>query len=269
MNNAFTQIPRPSRESKPRKKGMNMMIDWGLGSFAQQDVLETSGQYIDKVKIAGSLPAVLPVDTLQKKISLYKQHNIDVATGGLLAELTFSRRENFDRYLVEAKELGFTSVEISDNLVKMSAKEKSHAIRHAKEEFGFNVYGEIGKKEGRLTDDEVIRDIGVSLDAGADALYLEAAEMYVDGKTVRTALIKRISETYSMDKLIFELPVVIIPGSSHASKIVAADNLIATFGTHVNLGNIEHYELLVLELYRLGMGGSTKHPDGAYKRLGL
>lgn len=268
IESAFADIPRPERQGKPRSRGINMMIDWGLGSHAQQDVLETSSYYIDKVKIAGTLPAVLPKDVLKKKIALYREHSIDVATGGLFAELTL-KQNNFDRYLTEAREMGFTSIEISDNLLRMSAREKSAAIRYAIEEYDFNVYGEVGKKEGKLTDDEAMADIGVCLDAGCSAVYLEAAEMYVDGSKARTALIKRISDTYPMDKLIFELPVVISRGSSHATKLMAADQLVVTFGTEVNFANIEHNELLVLELFRLGMGGSTKHPDGAYKRAGF
>lgn len=268
IESAFADIPRPQRQGKPRTKGINMMIDWGLGSHAQRDVLETSSYYIDKVKVAGTLPAVLPKDVLRQKIALYKKHDIDVATGGLFAELTL-KQNNYDQYLKEARAMGFTSIEISDNLLKMSAREKTVAIRYAIEEYGFKVYGEVGKKEGKLTDDEAITDIGVCLDAGCDAVYLEAAEMYEHGQKARVALINRISETYPMDKLIFELPVVINPGSSHSAKIMAADQLVVTFGTEVNFANIEHYELLVIELFRLGMGGSTKHPDGAYKRAGF
>lgn len=268
LETAFADIPKPERQGKPRTRGLNMMIDWGLGLAAQQDALEISGYYIDKAKIAATLPAVLPKDVLQKKIALYRQYDIDVATGGLFSELTL-KQNTYDAYLKEAREIGFTSIEVSDNLLRMSAKEKTSAIRYAIEEHGFKVYGEVGKKEGKLTDDEAINDIGVCLKAGAEAVYLEAAEMYAEGNKLRDGLIKRISETYPMEKLIFELPVVIIPGSSHASKIKAADQLIATFGTEVNIANIEHYEIMVLEIYRLGMGGSTKHPDGAYKRAGF
>jgi len=268
MKHAFENIPRPQRDSKPRKKGLNMMIDWGLGIAAQKDVLETSGYYIDKIKIAATLPTILPESVLKRKIAVYTDHGIDVATGGLFAELAI-KQDNFDDYLREAKALGFTSVEVSDNLLRMSPKQKGDAIRHIRSEYGLNVYGEVGKKEGRLTDDEAIRDIGVCLDAGADAVYLESNELYSDDNTERSSLIQRMSETYSMEKLIFELPVVINRGSSHAGKMAATDQLVATLGTHVNLANIEHYELLVVEMFRLGMGGSTKHPDGAYKRAGF
>ncbi len=50
----FPNIPIPERQSKPRKRGLTMMIDWGLPLGLQKDCLEAQGLYVDEAKIAAS-----------------------------------------------------------------------------------------------------------------------------------------------------------------------------------------------------------------------
>ncbi len=40
---AFSQIPIPERQEKPRSMGLTMMIDWGLPLGLQKDCLATHG----------------------------------------------------------------------------------------------------------------------------------------------------------------------------------------------------------------------------------
>ena len=58
---AFASIPVPERAPKPRTRGLNMMIDWGMGLARQADTLESAGLYIDNAKIAASIPRVSSV----------------------------------------------------------------------------------------------------------------------------------------------------------------------------------------------------------------
>lgn len=263
----FQMIDVPKRDAKPRKKGINMMIDWGLGVEEQRDIIKSSGYYIDKAKIAAAIPAVMPKEILQAKIKMYHDAGISVAPGGLFAELTL-KQDNFEAYLEEIKRAGFKAIEISDNLLKISPENKRKAILMAIEDYDLVVYGEVGRKEGRLTDDVIIRDTAVCLDAGCELVYLEAAELF-DGDHAREGIINRLAKEFGLDKLVFELPVVVIQGSSHWAKLKVAAKLISTLGTDVNMANIEHYELYLLEIMRLGMAGDTSHPDGAYKRAGF
>jgi len=68
---AFSSIPIPEREEKPRTRGLTMMIDWGLPLGHQKDCLEGQGLYVDEAKIAASIPRVMPADYLKKKIRHY------------------------------------------------------------------------------------------------------------------------------------------------------------------------------------------------------
>ena len=59
---AFTSIPVPERQAKPRTRGLSMMIDWGMGLGRQADTLDSAGLYIDNAKIAGPIPRdVVPI----------------------------------------------------------------------------------------------------------------------------------------------------------------------------------------------------------------
>ena len=67
VNYPFSQIPIPERQSKPRSKGLTMMIDWGLPPGLQRDCIETQGLYVDDAKIAAGIPRVMPSDLLKKR----------------------------------------------------------------------------------------------------------------------------------------------------------------------------------------------------------
>ena len=74
MQFEFEKLPVPSGLGKPRSVGVTMMIDWGMGLGRQADTLDSSGLYIDVVKIAGSIPCIMPremrVKTLGTEVNL-------------------------------------------------------------------------------------------------------------------------------------------------------------------------------------------------------
>ena len=88
---AFSSIPIPEREEKPRKKGLTMMIDWGIPLGLQKDCLEGQGLYVDEAKIAGSIHRVMPADYLKKKIAAYQAEDIFTFPGGLFTELAIAQ----------------------------------------------------------------------------------------------------------------------------------------------------------------------------------
>ena len=89
LNHAFASIPVPERQAKPRTRGLNMMIDWGMGLSRQADTLDSAGAYIDNAKIAGPIPRVMPRDVLERKLGLYREHGIAPMIGGLFTELAY------------------------------------------------------------------------------------------------------------------------------------------------------------------------------------
>ena len=67
--------------------------------------------------------------------------------------------------------------------------------------------------------------------------------------------------------MIFELPVVILPGVNREFKHKVTAWLVREFGTDVNLANLEWDEIWIAEMTRRG-AGDTSHPDGAYNLTG-
>ena len=133
---------------------------------------------------------------------------------------------------------------------------------------GLKAYGEVGRKEGALDDDAFIADIDDCLQAGATGVYLEAYELFAQGET-RTALIEAIGRRFPAERIIYELPVVILPGVHREFKHRITAWLVRTLGTEVNLANIEWDEIYITEMVRRGMAGDTSHPQGAYRLAGF
>lgn len=264
---AFQQIAIPSRQEKPRTRGVTMMIDWGLPEGQQADIIAAQGHLVDKAKIAAGIPRFMPEDLLRRKLALYREAGISTANGGLFTELTL-KQGSYSAMLEQLASLGFDAVEVSENLVPLSAQAKADAVRHARDAYGLKVIGEVGRKEGEMTDDDIMEDVECYLNAGAETVYLEAAEIF-DGEVAREGLIRRLTDHFPAEALIFELPVNLIPGITDAIKHKTASRLVATLGTEVNLANVEHYEVYLLECLRRGLAGDTNHPGGAYRLAGI
>ena len=266
INFAFDQIPIPERQSKPRSKGLTMMIDWGLPPGLQKDCLDSHGLYIDEAKIAAGSPRVMPAKQLKKKIAAYSEYEIPCFPGGLFTELAIAQG-NYDRFLEEAKQTGFGAIEVSDNLLRLNPAEKKQTIRRAVEEFDLKVMGEVGRKEGVLSGDELIADVENCLEAGASLVLLEAHELF-HGE-IRQNVIDLLVKRVPLEKLMIELPVVVLPDITRDYKHRICAWLVAQFGTEVNLANVEWDEVYVTEVIRRGMAGDTSHPKGAYRLAGI
>ena len=265
-DHAFACIPVPERQAKPRTRGLTMMIDWGMGLARQADTLESAGAYIDNAKIAASIPRVMPRDILERKLALYRAHGIAPMIGGLFVELAYMQG-NYPMLLAEARGTGFGALEVSDNLITYPPGEKARLIRECSAS-GLKAYGEVGRKEGALDDAAFIADIADCLEAGAAGVYLEAYELFAQGET-RTALIEAIGKRFPAERIIYELPVVILPGVHREFKHRITTWLVRTLGTEVNLANVEWDEIYITEIVRRGMAGDASHPQGAYRLAGF
>ena len=63
----------PPRSSKPRKAGLNMIMDKGLSIREAEDLIERSSEYIDYLKLGFGTSIVTP--RLKEKIKLYRDFN--------------------------------------------------------------------------------------------------------------------------------------------------------------------------------------------------
>src|ERR1700742_1605462 len=90
-----------------REGGLTHVIDKGLGPRGWEDVLETSGRYIDIVKLGWGTSVVTA--SLERKLDVLRDKK--VVFGGTLFEVVYvqGKLEEYKRWL---QELGLTHVEI-------------------------------------------------------------------------------------------------------------------------------------------------------------
>ena len=255
---AFSEIPLPSRSEKPRTNGLTMMIDWGLPLGHQVDVLETASDYIDMAKVAATIPGLLSEKVLKKKLATYAEAGISTSQGGLFTEYAYVQNK-VEALFAEIARLGFTAVEISDNLLNWSLEEKRQTIRTATEDFGLKVLGEVGRKEGLMTDDEIIADLEVCFEADVAAVFIEAHELFSNDQ-IRGELIAEIAKRFPVEKIIYELPVDVLPGVTREFKHKVCSWMVAEFGSDVNLANVEWHEVLFTEMVRRKAGDNIEVP---------
>ena len=127
--------------------------------------------------------------------------------------------------------------------------------------------GEVGRKEGTLSGDALIGDVENCLSAGATMVLLEAHELFHGD--IRQDVIEDLVKRVPLEKLMFELPVVLLPDVTRDYKHRICSWLVSQFGTEVNLANVEWEEIFITEILRRGMCGDTSHPNGAYRLAGI
>lgn len=250
--NAFNFIT-PDRITKPRKNGITMMLDKGMGLNAVEDLLEVSGEYVDLAKFGWGTSALHNRDLIKKKAEMYLSYDVIPYPGGTLFELACLKNK-FDEFLNEADKLGFKAIEISDGSTSISQEDRKNAIIKAKEH-GFLVITEVGKKDPsedhKLDVSNRIDLINFDIDAGADKVLIEAREggkdigIYDECGNVKEDELEALAKANG-EKLIWEAPL-----KNQQTY------LILKFGANVNLGNIAPDEVTALETMRRGLRGDT------------
>ena len=95
-----------------RDGGLTHVLDKGLGPRAWEDVLETSGAYIDIVKLGWGTAYVTA--GLERKLEVLREK--PVVIGGTFFEVVYAKGK-LDDYKRWLGELGISHVEISDGTV--------------------------------------------------------------------------------------------------------------------------------------------------------
>ena len=236
----------PDFDLPPKNGGLTHVIDKGLGPRAWEDVLETSGDYIDIVKLGWGTAYVTP--NLQRKLEVL--HGKKVVIGGTFFEAVWARGQ-VDEYKRWLGELGLTHVEISDGAVEMPREEKLELIADLARDF--TVLSEVGSKDSEVVfaPYEWVQWIKEELEAGAWKVITEAREtgssgIFTPKGEMRTDLIADIGDAVELDDVIFEAP----------TKAAQAW-FVKQFGPTVNLGNIPPDEVIPLETLRRGLRADT------------
>jgi len=258
MERAFQSIPIPERPPKPRKIGLTMtfegMESGVFGLDTAKDFLETCGEYVDIIKSGWLISALHPKSFVKKKNELFQEYQVDVFPGGLLLEKALVQGVG-GMCLREAKELGFTAIEVSDSIICLSHREKVHWVEEAKKA-GLKIVVELGKKGGgTLRPDTAIKQIGEYLDAGAYKVILESEELETVfskndvGSSESADTLTQIIEEVGMEHVILECPY----GKFFSELNHILWWFVEQYGVNVSLGNIEPKHILSLETIRRGL----------------
>ncbi|KZX15797.1 phosphosulfolactate synthase [Methanobrevibacter cuticularis] len=244
----------PERGDKPRKTGITMVLDKGLGYETAKSLMEISGEYVDLLKFGWGTIMVQDRDVVKKKIEMYKSFDIIPYTGGTLFEIAYMKNKT-QEFFKETKDMGFEAIEISDGSIDIPHEEKLGFITQAKNE-GFYVLSEVGKKDiqkdADIDLDERIELIKAEISSGSDKVIIEARE---GGKSIGIFDDKGIAKDKEVDSILNNLP---------SDKIIwEAPNkdqqvyFVLKVGNDVNLGNISSEEIISLETIRRGLRGDT------------
>ena len=231
---------------EPRVGGLTHVIDKGLGPRGWEDVLETSGDYIDIVKLGWGTAYVTP--NLRRKLDVLREK--PVVIGGTFFEVVYAK-DRLDEYKQWLRDLGLTHVEISDGTVEIPRDRKLELIADFARDF--TVLSEVGSKDSLVeyAADQWVQWLQEELDAGAWKVITEAREggtagIFDSSGGMRTELIGEIAMAVGPVNVVFEAP----------TKAAQAW-FIKEFGPEVNLGNIPPEEVIPLETLRLGLRGDT------------
>src|SRR5437763_13881538 len=126
-----------------RDGGITHVLDKGLGPRAWEDVLETSGDYIDIVKLGWGTAYVTP--NLRRKLDVLREK--PVVIGGTFFEVVYAKNR-LDEYKQWLQELALTHVEISDGTIEIPRERKLELIADFASDF--TVISEVGSTESAI-----------------------------------------------------------------------------------------------------------------------
>ena len=240
----------PDRTEKPRESGYTMVMDKGLSLREAEDMIDSSGDFIDIVKLGWATSYV--TSQLDHKIKLYQNAGIPCYLGGTLFE-AFVIRDQFDDYMRVVDKYNLEHVEVSDGSITMDHDDKCDYIQRISK--NYTVLSEVGSKDAAkiIPPYKWIDQMRTELDSGAWKVIGEAREsgnvgLFRDSGEVRQGLVEEILTQIPKDKILWEAP-------QKAQQVW----FIKLCGTNVNLGNIATNEIIPLETIRLGLRGDTFH----------
>lgn len=245
---AFKLNHLPKRTSKPREKGITLVLDKGLSVRQAEDFCEAGSNYIDIVKLGWGTSYV--TQNLENKLAIYADANIPVYLGGTLFE-AYMLRDQLDAYRKLLDHFDIEHVEVSNGTIWLSDQRKLDIIHELSQEY--TVLSEVGSKNPNdiIPPYKWVKMIQNELKAGAWKIICEAREsgtvgVFRPNGEVRSGLIDEIADQIAVENLIFEAP-----------KKEQQVWFIKKFGSNVNLGNIQPFEVIPVETLRLGLRGDT------------
>jgi phosphosulfolactate synthase len=238
----------PKRPKRPREKGLTMVMDKGLSLREAEDLIQSSADLIDLVKLGFGTSYV--TNNLKEKIQIYQKAGCKVYLGGTLFE-AFLVRNMIKEYKKLLLDLGLDTLEISDGSISLSHQRKCKLITEFSKDF--TVLSEVGSKEEGIfiSPAKWISMMSKELEAGSWKVIAEAREsgtvgIYRPNGTAHSALVNKILKNVPKADILWEAPI-------KGQQVW----FIKLLGANVNLGNIAPNEVIALECLRLGLRGDT------------
>ncbi|RVB74239.1 MULTISPECIES: phosphosulfolactate synthase [unclassified Mesorhizobium] len=268
---AFSFIPRAARSSKPRKTGLTEIRGPYYSAYGPRhlaDVLEIMGNWIDGIKFAGGSFALMPPEAVKSINKLAHDHDAYVSTGGWIENVLRFGPDAVDRYIEEAKALGFDVIEISTGFISLPTEALLRLVEtvkkaglKAKPELGIQ-FGAGGDTSANELEAEGTRDAGWlvaqarrALDAGADIIMIESEGVTENVTSWRTDVVARIINELELEKVMFE-----------AADPAVFEWYVKNYGNEINLF-VDHSQIVQLEALRSGIWG-TKSTWGRIQNIG-
>ncbi|MCW5662858.1 MAG: phosphosulfolactate synthase [Piscinibacter sp.] len=243
----FLQLPE--RPARPRREGLTHVLDKGCTLGGLQDLLRTSGQWIDIWKFGWGTSYVDP--QLHAKVQLLRSMGIRVCSGGTLLEIAW-RQGRVDAFFEFVLDAGFDCVEVSDGAIELPPGAKRRLIERARR-MGLVVLAEVGSKDPAKVAQagDWLAEVAGDIDAGAHWIVAEGREsgtvgLYNAAGAVHQSLLSLLAASPHAARIIYEAP-------QRAQQSV----LLHALGSNVNLGNIALDDVLGLETLRLGLRADT------------
>lgn len=237
-----------ARDHKPRRGGVTHVLDGGMTPAAVEDVLAHAGEFVDVWKLGWGTAYVDPA--LANKIASCARHGVRACPGGTLLEAAWLQGAA-DDFFDWAAAVGFDTIEVSNGVSEMSAKDKRVLIEQAGDRF--TVLSEIGSKDPEAAADpaEWAEEAADDVHAGARWVIAEGREsgeagLYRPDHSVRAELAHALVNRVGLERVIFEAP----RKSQQAW-------LLQRFGPRANLGNVAADGVLGVEALRLGLRADT------------
>ncbi len=238
----------PERSIKPRKNGITMVMDKGLGINQATDLITTASNIIDFIKLGFGTSLI--TNNIESKIALYHSSQINTYIGGTLLE-AFLIRKKIDEFLKLVDKFKLNTIEVSDGCININHDIKCEIINKLSK--NYIVLSEVGSKDANvhLSTQEWISKMTTEIEAGASYIITESREsgtvgIYDKSGQTETNLINAILSSIAPEKIIWEAPL-------KSQQIW----FIKKLGANVNLGNIPPAEIIPLETLRLGLRGDT------------
>ncbi len=241
----------PQRSSKPRSRGITMMIDRGEPFSHFVDLIGSFGELIDFVKFGWGTSVV--TKDFQAKLDVLREAGIDFYLGGTLFE-KYVVQDRFDEFRLLCDGYRCRFVEVSNGTIDITNDEKADYVKRLSDDF--QVISEVGSKDQARSDVMApvkwISYIQADIDAGAILVTLETREggqggMCRSNGELRYGLVEEILDSkIEHDRLLFEAP---------STELQAY--FIQRVGPNANLGNISVSDIVPLETLRLGLRSET------------